>query len=239
MKGFRSTRFVSAGLVLAALWIAQGVAHAHFALLQPASALMIEDGGKGAPPCAEGPASNVVTQVQGGHPIAIDLFEFVFHPGHYRIALSVNSRAELPPDPDVVVDAFGLSVSAAIQNPPKFPILVDGLFAHTDPSSGGMWQADVMLPNIDCAKCTLQVIEFMAEHPLNAGGGYFYHHCADLQITAQPTCNPPPEVTSVKASNSSVTPAANTATLSVIATTTAPSLTYQWFVGQSGDTRTP
>jgi hypothetical protein len=215
-------------------------AKAHFNLNQPPSPLSTQDGGKGPPPCGgDGIASNVVTKVQGGSPLTIQLFEFVFHPGHYRIALSLNSRAELPPDPDVVVDANGLSVSAAIQNPPKFPILVDGLFAHTDPSSGGMFQGEVMLPNIDCAKCTLQVIEFMAEHPLNAGGGYFYHHCADLQITAQPTCNPPPEVTSVKASNSSVTPAANTATLSVIATTTAPSLTYQWFVGQSGDTRTP
>jgi len=137
-----------------------------------------------------------------------------------------------------VVDTNGLSVSAAIQDPPKFPILVDGMFAHTDASSIKTWQGEVMLPNIDCAKCTLQVIEFMAEHGPNPGGGYFYHHCADLQITAQPTCNLP-VVTSVKASPSSVTPAANTATLSVVASTTAPFLTYQWFVGQSGDTTTP
>jgi hypothetical protein len=178
-----------------------------------------------------------VTRVQGGSPLTIELLEFVPHPGHYRIALSVNSRAELPPDPDVVVNAGGLSVSAAIQNPPKFPILADGLFAHTDASSGRPWQGEVMLPNIDCAKCTLQVIEFMAEHGPNIGGGYFYHHCADLQITAKPTCNPP-VVTSVKAFPSSVTRAANTATLSVMATT-APFLTYQWFVGQSGDAKTP
>jgi len=210
-------------------------AKAHFTLIQPPSSLSTMDGGKGPPPCGgDGMAPNVVTRVQGGSPLTIQLFEFIPHPGHYRIALSLNSRAELPPDPDVVVDAYSLSVSAAIQDPPKFPILADGLFAHTDASSGGMWQGEVMLPNIDCAKCTLQVIEFMAEHPPS----YFYHHCADLQITAQPTCNLP-VVTSVTASPSSVTPAANTATLSVTAITTAPFLTYQWFVGQSGDTRTP
>jgi hypothetical protein len=32
----------------------------------------------------------------------------------------------------------------------------------------------------------MQVIEFMAEHTANPGGGYFYHHCADLQIAADP-----------------------------------------------------
>src|SRR5258708_2714839 len=109
----RFTRLLVRGaLVLAAL----GVAEAHFALLRPPSALATEDGGKGAPPCGEGIDSNVVTTVQGGHPIAIQLTEFVFHPGHYRFALSVNSRAELPADPDVVRND-GISVSASIQNP--------------------------------------------------------------------------------------------------------------------------
>jgi hypothetical protein len=215
-------------------------AKAHFALNKPPSALSAEDGGKGSPPCGgeQIAPSNVVTKVQGGSPLTIQLLEFVPHPGHYRIALSVNSRAELPPDPDVVVDENALSLSAAIQDPPKFPILADGLFVHTDISGTKSWQAEVMLPNIDCAKCTLQVVEFMAEHLANVGGGYFYHHCADLQITAKPTCDLP-VVTSVKASPISVTPAANAATLSVLATTSAPFLTYQWFVGQSGDVRTP
>src|SRR5450756_2701274 len=110
MQGFRKTLILGGGLVLLAL----AVAHAHFALLQPPSALSTEDGGKGAPPCAEGPDSNVVTDVQGGHPMAIRLSEFVFHPGHYRFALSVNSRAELPADPNVV-EENGLSLSASIQ----------------------------------------------------------------------------------------------------------------------------
>src|SRR5215467_11978581 len=105
------------GLVLAA-----GSAHAHFALLQPASAVSIEDGGKGAPPCGEGPESKIVTPVQGGHPLKIKLNEFVLHPGHYRIALSVHSRDELPQDPDVVTEG-GLSVSSPIQNPWQIPVL--------------------------------------------------------------------------------------------------------------------
>jgi hypothetical protein len=185
VKGFRWTLFLTAGLAL----MAPGVGYAHFALLQPPSALAIEDGGKGAPPCAEGPDSNIVTQVQGGHPLAIRLTEFVFHPGHYRFALSVNSRAELPPDPDVVQDGNGLSVSAPIQKPPRIPVLADGVFVHDAPPTGD-WQTSLTLPNLNCDKCTLQIIEFMAEHGFNVGGGFFYHHCADLRITADPSLPP-------------------------------------------------
>src|ERR1035441_9871107 len=42
------------------------------------------------------------------------------------------------------------------------------------------------MPNINCEKCTLQVIEFMAAHGWNKDGGYTYHHFADLQICANP-----------------------------------------------------
>jgi hypothetical protein len=38
-----------------------------------------------------------------------------------------------------------------------------------------------------CATCTLQVIQFIAEHGYNQPGGYSYHHSADLAITADPS----------------------------------------------------
>jgi hypothetical protein len=46
------------------------------------------------------------------------------------------------------------------------------------------WETDIQLPNINCEHCTLQVIQFMADHRYNQPGGYSYHHCADLAITA-------------------------------------------------------
>jgi hypothetical protein len=49
------------------------------------------------------------------------------------------------------------------------------------------WETDVTLPNISCSKCTLQIIEFMAEHGRNGDGDFSYHHCAELQITADPS----------------------------------------------------
>ena len=57
----------------------------------------------------------------------------------------------------------------------------------TTPGQMRPFETDVQLPNINCKKCTLQVIQFMAEHAFNNPGGYSYHHCADLQITADPS----------------------------------------------------
>ena len=169
---------------------------AHFKLLEPQSWLneaangdpqkMAPCGGTSANP---GTPSNAITKVRGGSKLHLKVQETVHHPGHYRVALAVNSRAELPKDPEVMTreGARGpISVSAAIQNPVRPPILADGLFAHTTRGEE-VFETDVDIPNINCEKCTLQIIEFMAEHGLNADGDFSYHHCADLQITADST----------------------------------------------------
>ncbi|HKO46239.1 MAG TPA: SCE4755 family polysaccharide monooxygenase-like protein [Polyangiaceae bacterium] len=161
-------------------------AQAHFTLLAPPPASTSTNGGKGDPPC--GPASmasNVVTPVMGGSKLLLKVNETVSHPGFYRVALSIKSRSELPAD-NVVKDASGKilppagpgnSATAEYQTNPVFPVLADNLFPHT---SGSMFQGEITLPNVNCDKCTLQVIEFMAQH----GPDYFYRHCADLKITA-------------------------------------------------------
>jgi len=81
-------------------------------------------------------------------------------------------------------------VSAKIDPNPKPPVLVDGAFAHTTTPRNTEWKMDVTLPNLSCDKCTLQVIQFMANHGLNPGGGFNYHHCAELQITMDPKLPP-------------------------------------------------
>lgn len=168
---------------------------AHFKLLEPAS--WIAEDQRGDPqksaPCGATPTStpsDALTKVAGGSKIHLKVLETIYHPGHYRVALSVNSRNELPPDPYTVErmsDRGPVSVWAAIQSPPQIPVIADGLFQHyTRPASPQTYEADVQLPNITCPKCTLQVIQFMAEHGYNQPGGYSYHHCADLAITADP-----------------------------------------------------
>jgi hypothetical protein len=170
-------------------------AMAHFHLIEPASWLqespmgdpqkMAPCGGTSADP---GKPTGAVTNVQGGDKLHIKLQETVFHPGFYRVALAVNSRDELPKDPEATTELTPngpRSVSAAIQYPPQPPVLADGLFQHIS-RFDQMQETDVDIPNIDCAKCTLQIVEFMAAHGLNKDGDYTYHHCAVLQIHANP-----------------------------------------------------
>src|SRR6202021_453644 len=85
---------------------------AHFRLIEPASWLqesalgdpqkMAPCGGTSADP---GKPTGAVTNVAGGDKLHIKLRETIFHPGFYRVALAVNSRDELPPDPEVKTES--------------------------------------------------------------------------------------------------------------------------------------
>ena len=181
-------------MVSIVLLVATQAADAHFTLLEPASWLVEDTRGdpQKAAPCGgtsadAGTPSGAITKLQGGRPLRLKVQETVFHPGHYRVALA-RTRAALPPDPEVTTrasDRGPQSVSAVIQNPPQAPVLADGLFAHTA-RPVGPWEADILIPNIDCERCTIQIIQFMAEHAYNNPGGYSYHQCADFEITADP-----------------------------------------------------
>ena len=169
---------------------------AHFRLIEPAS--WLEEAEFGDPqwstPCGgtfknPGKPTGAITKIQGGDKLHIRIREMAFHPGFYRVALAVNSRSELPPDPeptsDTGPDGRQRSVSGAIHYPPSPPVLADGLFMHAAPFDKEQ-EADVEIPNISCTKCTLQVIEFMAAHGWNPDGGYTYHHCAEIEISPNP-----------------------------------------------------
>jgi hypothetical protein len=168
-------------------------ATAHFRLLEPASALV--ENNLGDPqklgPCGgttanPGMPSGMVTKAQGGQNLHIKVQETVFHPGHYRVALA-RTKEQLPADPQAATRDNGekgpWSVSAPISNPVPPGVLADGLFVHTA-KQADPWETDIMIPNFNCDRCVLQITQFMAEHGYNKDGGYFYHHCADLQITA-------------------------------------------------------
>lgn len=179
-----------------------GVAGAHFVLVQPAPSIIqnrLGDPQKIAPcggvsanaargtPANPGVASGAVTEIKGGTDFHLLIQETVFHPGHYRVALA-RAAAALPADPMVVTrqtERGEWSTSAAIQTPAAPPVLADGLFAHTERPMG-LWEADIAIPNINCRGCVLQVIQFMAEHGRNPDGDFSYHHCATVNITADP-----------------------------------------------------
>jgi hypothetical protein len=192
-----TARLAAASVAIAGA-VVPATIQAHFKLLEPASAIVENERGdpQKAAPCGgdlKGPGtpSSSVGKAAGGSLLRIKVLETIYHPGHYRVALAVNSRLELPPDPvtyERTTEKGAYSVWAVIQSPPQIPVLADGLFPHyTRPSQPQTYETDVRLPNISCKKCTLQVIQWMAEHAYNNPGGYSYHHCADLQITADPS----------------------------------------------------
>lgn len=180
------------------------VADAHFVLVSPAASLVQNrlgdpqkiapcggvsaNPGRGTPP-NPGVPSGAVTNVKGGTTLPLLVQETIFHPGHYRVALA-RTMAQLPPDPVVTTaqtDRGVRSQAATIQNPPVAPVLLDGIFAHTERPTQN-FEAEIPIPNITCANCVLQVIEFMADHPgIAVDGGHSYHHCAILNITADPS----------------------------------------------------
>jgi hypothetical protein len=175
----------SSVLVLVAL-AALPRAEAHFHLLWP-EPWVVEDAlgdPQKTPPCGnEGTPvlTGSVSRFRAGQTITVRWVDTVYHPGHFRISLSAD-RSQFH-DPAVTTQANGVSLTAVIEDPPVAPVLLDNLFPRTAISGpvGTHFSQDVVLPTAPCAHCTLQVIQFMAEHgPPN----YIYHHCADIEIVA-------------------------------------------------------
>lgn len=183
----RSARWwLGAAALVGIAAIAPQDAAAHFVLDEPSASLsqgVLGDPQK-MPPCGDGAggtSTGAVTAYQTGQTITITVHETIFHAGHYRVALAVNDRSELPAEPIVTAGSTPCG-SAPIMDPPVFPVLADGALLHTAPLSGPQ-SFEVTLPaGVTCDHCTLQVIEFMSNHPLNVPGGCFYHHCADISI---------------------------------------------------------
>jgi hypothetical protein len=184
------------GLPVAALAAAVAPAvQAHFKLIEPASWLVEDD--KGDPqklePCGgtlgnPGMVTNAVTSVMGGQPLKIVVEETVYHPGHYRIALA-RKRNHLPEDPVATMkdtERGPRSASGKVETNIQPPLIVDGLWMHHEKPTK-LWETEITIPNITCEGCQLQVIQFMEEHPGTREGDFSYHHCAVLNITADPS----------------------------------------------------
>jgi uncharacterized protein (TIGR03382 family) len=170
---------------VALLWGAP--AGAHLVLSKPASWIVEDALGnpqKDAPCGGEnaGIPTGAVTTYRAGSTIEVEWQETVGHPGHFRIALA-RDRDDLL-DPSVVTSngdgMTGVSLSAEISDPPVYPVLMDGLFPRGVAlrPMGDPHVVSVRLPDMTCERCTLQVLQFMANHIPD----FFYHHCADVQI---------------------------------------------------------
>ena len=181
----------AAAVIMGAVGVLAPVpAHAHFILDAPTN-WMSQVPNDGSPqklgPCGDegggtptGVVTNVTPQPNGTYSVTIMWHDTVPHPGHYRIALAINSRSELPQEPMVTPSATDQCANAVIVNPPyTLPILADNINPHTSTAVQGAQMLTVTIPaNVSCTHCTLQVLEFMSLHAAPC----FYHHCADLSL---------------------------------------------------------
>lgn len=156
--------------------------NAHFRLDAPAATN--EQGTPGRvvldAPCGDEGAvkTGALTPFTAGETIDVTITETITHPGHYRVAIATESASELPQDPIVTPGGGNLCGTAAIQDPPVFPVLADGALAHTSAFAGPQ-TLQVKLPDdLVCERCTLQVIEFIGSHSAPC----FHHHCAEIQV---------------------------------------------------------
>lgn len=123
-------------------------------------------------PCGSGcaPPRTNVTALEPGSTITVRWTETINHPGHYRISFDDDGD-----------DAFQDPTSYDdIQESPTLPVLLDGI----EDKSGGQYEAQVTLPDVECENCTLQLIQVMTDKPPfgSGGGNDVYYRCADLTL---------------------------------------------------------
>jgi len=206
---------------------------AHFKLQSPPSWMSQDIGGSPQKlgPCgdeddgtAAATPTGIVTAYQVGDTVTVTITETIFHPGFYRIALAVNDRSELPPEPATDAGNNYACFTAVYTDTPTFPVLADHLFPHTAPFTGPQTTTVKLPSNVTCAHCTLQIIEFMSDHGLNKPGGCFYHHCADLAVGVDAGTPPPPADASTSDAGAEPEPASSgcSCDLAPSTTTTTP-----------------
>jgi len=140
---------------------------------------------------AGGGPTHVVTPFAPGQTITLQWTEVISHAGWFRIALAADRNDFV--DPPVQVDSNGNSADAGIEDPPIAPVIADGVYKHALGSPKTWPPYTITLPTTPCAKCTIQIIQIMLDHPSNLGNlpdgapnpdGFLYHHCIDISIGA-------------------------------------------------------
>ena len=140
---------------------------------------------------AGGGPTYVVTPYAAGQVVTLQWTEVISHAGWFRIALAADRNDFV--NPPVQVGANGYSADAGIEDPPVLPVLADGIYRHAIGSAKTWPPYSITLPATPCAKCTIQIIQVMLDHPSNLGNlpdgapnpdGFLYHHCMDISIVA-------------------------------------------------------
>ena len=124
-------------------------------------------------PCGVAGRSQNVNEFQPGETITVQFNETVNHPSHYRISFNPNGDAF--PDPTSVDDKAGGAL-----------ILFNGI----PDDEAAQQQIQITFPSVECANCTLQLIQVMYDKGDNGFGGRtaeggnddIYYSCADIVL---------------------------------------------------------
>ena len=128
-----------------------------------------------------------------GATITVTWQETINHPGYYRISFQPNGEVFRFPAPGAGAGGFPTENLTGMTDPDG-----TGSMILEDRIADGMLSKDVTLPNMECANCTLQLIQVMtdkAPYTNNAGGNDLYYKCADITLSAgAPDAGPQPGV---------------------------------------------
>jgi len=191
---------IASGVALASLSLfAAPRAEAHFELLSPKNWWTMV--GTGEPqkmlPCgnektAGTSATGVVTKVQAGQSIPVQVMSTIGHKGWYRVSLkqgasSTQTKMSLP-DPPLVNQCTPAFVVNPVWSQTQ-PVIADKLGIPAGSNATDVMQEtgpatfNVTIPAgatcTDAAPCTLQVLMIMTDHSPPSCN---YHHCADISI---------------------------------------------------------
>jgi hypothetical protein len=139
------------------VWLGGGTVRAHIGLIEPdARTVEQKEGPCGTPGL---PRGDTVAVYAPGDTITVMWDETIDHDSHYRIALDLDGDDDLvAPDGD-----------DDLYNSPT--VLIDGIYDDV----GGRYVQEVILPDVECERCVLQLIQVMY-----GAGNYF--QCADIAI---------------------------------------------------------
>ena len=153
-------------------------AAAHIQLTCPVARYAYSASGIKTGPCgaSTGKKSNMVTHLVAGQQLLVTFTETIYHPGFFRISLDPTGADTFP------------AISPTPENPVMSPVLADNILPHTSAVTGGKRMFVVTIPSTPCAKCTLQLTQFMMDNPTSG-----YYECADVVVDAAGTpfsCGP-------------------------------------------------
>ncbi|HJL20543.1 MAG TPA: hypothetical protein RMH99_33105 [Sandaracinaceae bacterium LLY-WYZ-13_1] len=175
------SRVALGGWLVALVALAPRPAAAHLELTSPPSRYgggVLKEG-----PCGRtgGARSENVTVFEPGETIEVVFDEYIDHPGHYRVAFDPDGDDDLA-DP-ACLSGCDTRTPEIERNTPGVMVLMDGIPDRDVRGDDTLYRVSVTLPDVECERCTLQVIQVMYDKPPQTRpGNDVYYQCADLVL---------------------------------------------------------